>query len=101
MNLEKTIINEDRVKNLEQLLTFLHKDHQQSLELCWAIREGIRQKIPYRRIKNYADWYYSNELAPHFEIEYEYIFPILGMENELVKKALTLNRRIKKILPKR
>lgn len=42
----------------------------------------------------------SNELAPHFEIEYEYIFPILGMENELVKKALTLNRRIKKIYQK-
>lgn len=101
MNLEKTVINEDRVKNLEQLLTFLHKDHQQSLELCWAIREGIRQKIPYQRIKNYADWYYSNELAPHFKIEYEYVFPILGMENELVKKALSLHRRIKKNFTKK
>ena len=43
----------------------------------------------------------SNELAQHFEIEYEYISPILRMENELVKKALTLNRRIKKKSPKR
>jgi hypothetical protein len=96
MNLEKTVINEENRKNLEKLLASLHKDHQRSLELCWAIREGIRQKIAHERIKNYADWYYSNELAPHFEIEYEYLFPILGMENELVKKALTLQRKIKK-----
>ncbi|MFV8269959.1 hemerythrin domain-containing protein [Flavobacterium sp. GT2N3] len=101
MNLEQTVINKDIIRNLEQLLAFLHKDHQQSLELCWAIREGIRQKIPYKRIKNYTDWYYSNELAPHFAIEYDYIFPILGMENELVKKALTLHRRIKKSFTKK
>jgi hypothetical protein len=96
MNLENTVIHEENTRNLEKLLTSLHRDHQQSLELCWAIREGIRQKIDPERIKNYADWYYSNELVPHFEIECNYIFPILGMENELIKKALALHRRLKK-----
>lgn len=96
MNLEKKLIKEENLKNLEKLLGSLHRDNQQSLELCRAIREGIRQKIAPERIKNYADWYYNNELASHFEIEKEYIFPILGMENELVKKALTLHRRLKK-----
>ncbi|MNQ70542.1 hypothetical protein D3C85_851860 [compost metagenome] len=96
MNLEKNIIPEVDLRDLKELLGSLHRDHQQSLELCWTIREGIRQKIAPERIKNYANWYYSNELAPYFEIEQEYIFPILGMENELIKKALTLHRRIKK-----
>ncbi|MDQ6532088.1 hemerythrin domain-containing protein, partial [Flavobacterium sp. LHD-85] len=61
-----------------------------------TIQEEIRTENCHERIKNYADWYYSNELAPYFEIEEEYIFPILGMENEIIKKALTLHRRIKK-----
>ncbi|MDQ6532151.1 hypothetical protein RB618_23490, partial [Flavobacterium sp. LHD-85] len=96
MNLEKNIIPEANLRNLKELLSSLHRDHRQSLELCWAIREGIRQKIAPERIKNYADWHYSNELPSYFEIEEEYIFPILGMENEIIKKALTLHRRIKK-----
>ncbi|KRB55421.1 MULTISPECIES: hypothetical protein [Flavobacterium] len=96
MNLEKKLIKEENLKNLETLLSSLHRDNQLSLELCRAIREGIRQKIVPERIKNYADWYYSNELALHFEIEKEYIFPLLGLENQLVKKSLTLHRRLKK-----
>lgn len=96
MNLEKTLIKKENLGNLEKVLNSLHSDHQHSLELCWAIRVGIKQKIAPDRIKNYADWYYSNELAAHFEMEKEHIFPILGMENELVKKALTLQRKIKK-----
>jgi hypothetical protein len=96
MNLENTIPHEEHTGNLEKLLASLHRDHQQSLELCWAIREGIRQNTDPKRIKSYADWYYSNELSPHFEIENDYIFPILGMESELIRKALTLQRRLKK-----
>lgn len=100
MNLENTVIHEEHTRNLEELLVSLHKDQQQSFELCWAIREGIRRKIDSKRIKNYADWYYINELLPYFEIEYDYIFPILGMEHEFVKKALTLHRRLKKYFTK-
>ncbi|MDQ6532146.1 hemerythrin domain-containing protein [Flavobacterium sp. LHD-85] len=96
MNSNKAAINKENKINLEKLLSSLHRDHQQSLELCWVIREGIRQNVDSERIKKYANWYYINELEPHFEIEKEYIFPILGMENEMVKKVLTQHRRLKK-----
>ena len=96
MNLNKAEINKENKRNLEKLLSSLHRDHQQSLELCWVIREGIRQNVDSERIKNYANWYYINELEPHFEVEKEYIFSILGMENEMVKKVLTQQRRLKK-----
>lgn len=101
MNLSKTEINKENKINLEKLLSSLHRDHQQSLELCWVIREGIRHGVDPERIKNYADWYYINELAPHFQIEKEYIFPILGMDNVLVKKVLSQQRRIKKDFTKK
>src|SRR5690606_31894126 len=36
-------------------------------------------------------------LKPHFEIEEQYVFPILGIENELVKQALAEHRRLKRL----
>lgn len=62
--------------------------------------EGVRQNIDTKRIKNYAEWYYSNDLAPHFKFEEEYVFSILGIDNDLIKKALTQHRRLKKYFTK-
>lgn len=36
-------------------------------------------------------------LKPHFEIEEQYVFPILGIENELVKQALAEHRTLKRL----
>ena len=34
---------------------------------------------------------------PHFKIEEEYLFPVLGEEHELVKKALADHRRLQRL----
>lgn len=96
MNSHITIINEENKINIEKTLSFLHCHHVQSLELCSIIRMGIRRNIDLNRIKNYADWYYTNKLIPHFQIEKEYIFPNLGMENVFVHKVLIQHRRLAK-----
>lgn len=75
----------------------LSREHHHGLLLCWKIRTGLKKEIPVDRIEKYASWFYRNNLLPHFEAEEKHIFPILGNQNELVKKALAEHRRLTRL----
>lgn len=75
----------------------LSRDHHFTLLLCWKIRKGFSKNIPPERIKRYADWYFQNHVLPHFQIEEDYLFPVLGKENDMVKKALSDHRRLTRL----
>lgn len=64
------------------------RDHHHGLLLSWKIKKGFSLGIELSRIKNYTDWFWENQLKAHFETEEKYIFPILGNEHPLVKRAL-------------
>ena len=72
----------------------LSREHHHGLLLCWKIRMGFSKGIEAERIKTYADWFFKTHLIPHFEAEEENIFPIIGNDHELVKKALVEHRRL-------
>lgn len=78
-------------------LKSISRDHHHGLLLCWKVREGFKRNISTTRIKRYADWFWQTHLAAHFDVEEKYIFPILGNEHELVKRALTEHRRLKRL----
>jgi len=80
-----------------KLLQPISREHHQSLLLCWKIRTGFSKGVEAARIKKYTDWFFENHIQPHFEVEEKYIFPILGNEHELVKKALSDHRRLKRL----
>jgi len=82
-----------RVKELQQL----SKEHHQGLLLCWKIRSGFSRKVAPERIKRYTDWFYMKHLLPHFELEEEYVFTVLKRDHELVRKALTDHRRLRRL----
>lgn len=75
----------------------LSRDHHHGLLLSWKIRAGFSKNIEPKRIKIYADWFFENHLIPHFEIEEQHIFSILGTNNELIRKALADHRRLKRL----
>ena len=77
-----------------KLLQPLSREHHHSLLLSWKIRTGFKKNIEPERIKKYADWFFHHHVRPHFEIEEKYIFPILGMDQELVKQAMAEHRRL-------
>ncbi|EPR72888.1 Hemerythrin HHE cation binding region [Winogradskyella psychrotolerans RS-3] len=79
----------------------LSREHHHGLLLSWKIRAGFSKKIDPKRIRAYADWFFENHLIPHFEIEETHIFSILNTENELVKRALTEHRRLKRLFEDR
>ncbi len=73
------------------------RDHHYGLLLCWKIRTGFSKQIEVERIKKYADHFFHTYLSPHFGFEEEYMFNILGLENELVKKAMAEHRRLRRL----
>ena len=81
----------------KEALKPLSRDHHHGLLLCWKIRQGIKLNVEPERIKKYLDWFWMSYLKPHFEIEEQYVFPILGIENELVKQALAEHRTLKRL----
>lgn len=72
----------------------LSREHHFGLLLCYRIKMGFRYQIATKRIKTYADWFYKTHLIPHFEMEENHIFPILGNDHELVKRALTEHKNL-------
>lgn len=78
-------------------LISISREHHHALLLCWKIRTGLKKQIEHERIKKYADWFYKNHLQPHFEIEEKYIFPILGMDNELIMKAVAEHCKLREL----
>lgn len=80
-----------------EFLKPISREHHHGLLLCWKIRTGLKKQVVPERIKKYVDWFYKHHLVPHFEIEEKYIFPILGNEHEMVKKALSEHRRLKRL----
>ncbi|MGV3763631.1 hemerythrin domain-containing protein [Parapedobacter sp.] len=78
-------------------LKAVSRDHHHGLLLCWKIKEGFKRNVDVSRIKRYIDWFWTTHLVDHFAIEEKYIFSILGDNNELVKKALSEHRRLKRL----
>ncbi|GHE52673.1 MAG: hemerythrin domain-containing protein [Bacteroidota bacterium] len=80
-----------------QALQPLSREHHQGLLLCWKIRKGLGTGVDPCRIKAYVDWFYENYLFTHFHQEEQFVFPLLGNEHELVRKALTEHRRLNRL----
>ncbi len=74
----------------------ISREHHHGLLLSWKIREGLNRDIKPARIKKFTDWFWENHLQQHFEFEEKYIFPILGEDNKMVKRAIKEHRRLKR-----
>lgn len=79
--------NKKPLKRLKELKPF-SRDHHHGLLLGWKIRNGIKKGIETPRIAAYVKWFFQNYLSAHFELEEKYMFPILGMENDMIKRAI-------------
>lgn len=75
----------------------LSREHHHGLLLSWKIRAGFSKNIAPERIKVYADWFFKTHLIPHFEMEEQFVFPVLESNNELVKKALEDHTLLKRL----
>lgn len=75
----------------------LSREHHHGLLLCWKIRTGLSKGVAPERIKSYTDWFCEAYLQSHFQEEEKFVFPILGENDELVKKAMAEHRRLMRL----
>lgn len=79
-----------RVKELQPL----SREHHDALLLCWKIRTGMAKGVSPQRIHHYAQWFYRMHLKPHFQIEEEVVFPVLGHAHKHIQEALQQHARL-------
>jgi iron-sulfur cluster repair protein YtfE (RIC family) len=70
------------------------RDHHHGLLLSWKIKKGFALGVDPLRIKKYTNWFWDTQLKHHFITEEDYLFPILGTENTMVKQALNEHKKL-------
>ena len=73
----------------------LSRDHHHALLLTWKIRQGLKKDIPAKRISAYCSWFFTTHLLPHFELEEQFAFPVLGNDHPQVQQALSEHAQLR------
>lgn len=76
----------------------LSREHHHGLLLCFRIRVGLQRNIDLTRIKQYIDWFWTNHLIEHFEIEEKYVFPVLDPQDEMSIRAHDDHRQLEQLI---
>lgn len=83
------------------LLKPLSREHHQGLLLCWRIRRDLQARTDHDVVLNECRVFFRSHLLPHFAVEEEVVFPVLGRVNPLVQRAIAEHRRIARLFLQR
>lgn len=76
----------------------ISREHHDGLLLCWKIRVGLAKNVAPSRIREYCRRFLKNRLKPHFEVEEEVLFPVLGYNDPDVRRAMAEHRRLQRLI---
>ena len=76
------------------LLRPLSREHQEALQLCWRMRQGLKDGVEAGLLLAGVRAFHQEHLLVHFAVEEEVVFPVLGAHDPLVVRALAEHRRI-------
>lgn len=79
------------------LLRPLSREHHHGLLLCWRIRRDLAERTDHASVLEECRDFFHTELLPHFAVEEEVVFPVLGGNDPLVHRAVTEHRRIARL----
>ena len=69
-------------------LQSISRDHHEGLLISFKIEKGMSENVEASVMQKHIDWFFEKKLLPHFKIEEEFVFPVLGNEHELIRAAL-------------
>ncbi len=75
----------------------LSRDHHDALMLCWKIRQGLKKSVTPKRIKEYCWWFWESHLNMHFQLEEQYLFPLLPVSHPHISQALKEHAALKEL----
>lgn len=73
------------------------RDHHFGLLLSWKIRQGIQKNIALERMRDYAVWAFEYQIKPHFELEEQYLLPLLTEEDALRVQTIEEHRALENL----
>lgn len=76
----------------------LSREHHFALLLCWKIRRGLELEVSLDRISKYVVNMYNHQLSQHFDIEENFVFPIVDKEHPGVNRAIYDHRTLKRLI---
>ncbi len=81
----------DALKNLS-------REHHDGLVFALRLQKGIAKKAKIEDMEAYVNWFWENNLHPHFQMEEQHLFPLCDESNDLVSKAKAQHRDIKSLI---
>ncbi len=84
--------------NRSPQLQGISREHHDGLLLSWKIRVGTAKGVAPTRIRRYCRKFLKEHLKPHFSIEEDVLFPILGTDHPAVRRAMAEHRRLQRLI---
>lgn len=72
----------------------ISREHHQALMLVFNLKKGLEKGVTPERLAHYSKWFYTHYLKQHLAEEESIIFPLLGEQHPLIKKALKEHQKI-------
>ena len=79
------------------LLRPLSREHHDGLLLCWRIRRDLVARTDHDHVLEECRSFFHSDLLPHFAVEEEVVFPVLGTAHPLVHRAIMEHRRLSRL----
>ncbi len=76
----------------------ISREHHQALMLVFNLKKGLEKGIQPRRLSHYVRWFFEHYFERHLAAEESKIFPLLGNDHPLIKKALEEHQVIQRHL---
>ncbi len=76
----------------------LSREHHKGLLFVWKIKQGLQKDIDTKRISAFVHWFWTVELAPHFQKEETLLLPALGKKMSLKERLLDEHAAIRKLM---
>jgi len=85
--IRKPITRNEQIKKLS-------REHHSSLLFCWKIRQGLKNNLQPQRICDYVQYYWQQNLQPHFREEEKILFA--PIKDRQVQRAINEHKQIRR-----
>ncbi len=76
----------------------LSREHHDGLLFAWKIKQGLANGTPVETLSNYARWFWSNHLEPHFNDEEKVLARFLPAKNPLVQQMFKEHEQVRELI---
>ncbi|TAL44428.1 MAG: hemerythrin domain-containing protein [Chitinophagaceae bacterium] len=76
----------------------LSREHHDGLLFAWKIKQGLENDAAVETMCNYARWYWSNHIKPHFKNEEKVLVNHLPADNPLVQQMIKEHAQIRNLI---